>query len=78
MAHHPTDDARPRAALPVDRSFVVQLRADADVGGGVVTGRIEHVTSGVATHFESVEQLIAWMRDVVGRPGAQGREKEGP
>jgi hypothetical protein len=35
------------------------------------------VTSGAATLFESGEQLIAWMCDVVGRTGAQGREKEG-
>jgi hypothetical protein len=42
---------------------VVQLRADADLQRGVVRGRVEHVVSGVAALFDSVEQLLAQMRD---------------
>ena len=72
MAHHRnqkgfTTDGRPRAPLPVERAFVVQLRADADLGEGAVSGRIEHVSSGAAALFESVEQLLAWMREAVAR-----------
>lgn len=56
-----------RATLPAERAFVVQLRADADPAGGVVRGRIEHVVSGAASLFDSVEQLVDWMSDVVAR-----------
>ncbi|MBX3027833.1 hypothetical protein KF840_23305 [bacterium] len=51
-----------RVTLPAERAFVVQLRADADPGGGVVRGRIEHLTTGLAAVFESVEELVAHMR----------------
>jgi len=62
----PTDEG-PRAPLPAERAFVVQLRADADLTNGTVSGRIEHVRSGAAALFESVDQLIAWMRYAVAR-----------
>ena len=66
----PTPETTPtsRAPLPAERAFVVQLRADADLGRGSVHGRIEHVVSGAAGLFDSVEQLIAWMRDKTTRP----------
>jgi hypothetical protein len=56
-----------RAALPAERAFVVQLRADADPARGAVSGRVEHLVSGAAALFESVEQLVDWIRDVIGR-----------
>jgi len=79
MVQHPTSkrwtsDGRPRASLPTERAFVVQLRADADFGSGTVTGRIEHVSSGAAALFDSVEQLVAWMRDAVDRISTQRHE----
>jgi hypothetical protein len=58
----------------VERAFVVQLRADADLGSGVVSGRIEHMSSGAAALFDSVEQLIAWMRDAVARTSTRRHE----
>lgn len=61
-------DAPIRAALPAERAFVVQLRADADPAHGVVSGRIEHVVSGAVALFESVEELVDWMGHVVARP----------
>ena len=64
----------PRAPLLAHRAFVVQLRADADPGNGTMSGRIEHVSSGAAALFESVEQLIAWMRDAVARTSTQRDE----
>ena len=54
-----------RAALPADRAFVVQLRADADPARGVVSGRVEHIVSGAAAPFDSLEQLLEWMSDAV-------------
>jgi hypothetical protein len=61
----------------VARSFVVQLRADADIRGGVVTGRVEHVRSGAAAQFESVEQLMGWICDTIDWTTAEGHAKEG-
>ena len=62
---HPHTAASSRAALPAERAFVVQLRADADLAGGVISGRVEHVVSGAAALFESMEQLITCMRDAL-------------
>ena len=53
------------SSLPVQRAFVVQLRADADPARGVVRGRIEHMISGSVARFESAEELIACLRDAL-------------
>jgi hypothetical protein len=45
--------------------FVVQLRWDADVEHGDFRGRVEHIVSFQATHFESVEELTAFIARVV-------------
>jgi hypothetical protein len=43
--------------LSADRAFVVQFRA-----GSETAGRVEHVTSSSATHFESLEELLAFVK----------------
>jgi hypothetical protein len=45
----------------ISRSFVVHLRTDADLPAGRVVGRVEHVHSGDATHFQSIEELLSFM-----------------
>jgi hypothetical protein len=45
----------------VSRSFLVHLRTDADLPAGRVVGRVEHVHSGDAMHFQSIEELISFM-----------------
>jgi hypothetical protein len=57
--------ARNKPSLPSNRAFVVQLRWDADVERGDVRGRVEHLNSMQTTHFESVEELIAFIARVV-------------
>ena len=49
------------APLSVTRAFVVQLRTDTAVEQGALAGRVEHVVSGQATDFESLETLLAFM-----------------
>jgi hypothetical protein len=44
---------------------VVQLRWDAAVEHGDFRGRVEHLVSFQATHFESVEELTAFITRVV-------------
>jgi len=43
------------------RSFLVHLRTDADIPAGRIVGRVEHVPSGDATHFQSIEELLVFM-----------------
>jgi hypothetical protein len=66
-----------KPSLPSDRAFVVQLHRDADVGQGDFRGRVEHLVSMQATHFESVEELLAFiMRVVTARQADDDSEKE--
>ena len=58
------------AGLPAERAFVIQLRADADLARGIVRGRVEHVITGTAAQFDSLEQLLGCMREVVARRSA--------
>lgn len=51
--------------LPVQRAFVVQLHATAVVAPGQLTGRVEHVLSGQAAHFQSLDELLAFMARVL-------------
>jgi hypothetical protein len=43
------------------RSFVVQFHADASVNDRRLAGRVEHLRSGDAVHFESLEDLLRFM-----------------
>ena len=52
-------------SLPTRRAFVVQLHADAQVEQGHFKGRVEHLVSHQATHFESLEELVAFIVQVV-------------
>lgn len=77
-----SDPATKHASLPADRAFVVQIRADVDLASGEIRGRVEHVTSGNAAVFESVEQLVRSMRAVAGgrrssRPMARRSSQNG-
>ena len=58
----PADNSAP---LSVTRAFVVQFRADTAVEQGYLAGRVEHVVSGQATDFESLETLLAFMARVL-------------
>jgi len=68
MAGDPVD----RPAINLDheactnRAFVVQLRLDADPARGIFRGRIQHVRSGDAAHFDSLEELARFIACRVG------------
>ena len=53
--------------LPVHRAFVVQLYATAAVDDGRVAGRVEHVVTGQATHFPSLEALLDFIATILRR-----------
>jgi hypothetical protein len=70
--------------LPIHRAFVVQLYATTDIDGGQVAGRVEHVVSGQATHFPSLDVLLAFITTILRRehpdaerPGAKPETGQG-
>ena len=58
-----------RTALPANRSIVLQFRADADLSSDDMAGRVEHVTSGRAERFESMDELMAFLAHVLSSSG---------
>lgn len=52
---------RNQPSLPARKAFVVQLHADAQVEHGHFKGRVEHLVSHQAAHFESLEELLTFI-----------------
>ena len=53
------------AHLSVHWAFVVQFQSDTAVEQGHLAGRVEHIISGQATAFQSLETLLAFMARVL-------------
>lgn len=51
--------------LPSNRAFVVQFRVGTADGSDDRSGRVEHLTSGQAARFASLEELLAFMARVL-------------
>ncbi|MGH7320376.1 MAG: hypothetical protein ACRELA_12230 [Candidatus Rokuibacteriota bacterium] len=71
--------------LSVGRAFVVHFRDDVNPAAKRVQGRVEHVVSGEAARFRSLEELLAFVgRRLRARasepppPGSQGPVARGP
>jgi hypothetical protein len=64
------DPAAPPVSLSPHRAFVVQFRAEANGAAGHVVGRVEHVVSGQATTFDTVDALLAFIARVLAERGA--------
>jgi hypothetical protein len=60
--------------LSVTRAFVVQFQSDTAIEQGYLAGRVEHVVSGQATHFQSLESLLAFIAQVLRAAGARTTE----
>jgi len=43
----------------------VHFRVNSDVAQGRIAGRVEHVVSGQTTHFASLEELLAFIAQVL-------------
>jgi hypothetical protein len=54
--------ARP---LPAQRAFVVQFTAQTNVELGRFAGRVEHVMSGHARRFQTLEELVACLAQML-------------
>lgn len=53
------------AHLSVHRAFVVQFHSDTAVEQGHPAGRVEHVVSGQAADFQSLDTLLAFIAQVL-------------
>jgi hypothetical protein len=72
MAKDPAAPGAPDAPLyPSDYAFVIALRRDADVVHGQFAGRVEHMSSGRAASFASVDVLLEFMRRAAGEDPAR-------
>ena len=56
---------RNQPCLPTKRAFVVQVHAEVRVEEEDFKGRVEHIASGQATHFQSLEELRAFLVKVL-------------
>jgi hypothetical protein len=61
--------------MPTQRAFVIQFRPEADVKQGRFEGRVEHVASGQAAHFHSLDELLAFLARVLTDVHAEPPEK---
>ena len=61
--------------LSPHKAFVVQLRENTDVERGHWAGRVEHVTSGQAAHFQSLDELLAFVARVLAAPATQAPDE---
>ena len=71
MPPHPTETA----PLSAHWAFVVHFRTDTDITQGRITGRVEHVVSGQSTHFDSLEELLAFVARVLASVRAPPRRR---
>ena len=58
-------ESRGQTPLSPHWAFVVQFRAETDVEQGRFAGRVEHVVTGQATPFQSLEELLAFIARVL-------------
>lgn len=62
-------------SLPRQRAFVVQLQARAEATPERFAGRVEHVASGLATHFHSLDGFVAFVARVLGDAPARPEQE---
>lgn len=52
---------RSHGPFPIQHAFVVQFAAETTLNATDITGRVEHLVSGQAIRFQSLETLFAFM-----------------
>jgi hypothetical protein len=65
-----------QSAYPTQRAFVVQIHAEADVAQGKGRGRVEHIVSGQATHFATIEALVRFIEQSLASTTKNSRASE--
>ena len=59
----------------IHRAFVVRLYGDSEEADGRICGLVEHVVSGLASEFQSIDELVRFMRRVVATRGRTRAEE---
>lgn len=59
------ESAGEASPLSPHRAFVVQFRRDTGKELGYFAGRVEHMTSGQAARFQSIEELTTFLTRVL-------------
>ena len=59
------DTSARRPAFSPSRAFVVQFRDETQIEDGRIVGRVEHVVTGQASHFESIDALLAFLAQIL-------------
>lgn len=57
------------------RAFVVQFQAETDAEHGHFAGRVEHMVSGQAVRFQSLEELLMFIAQVLAQVRTQRPEE---
>ncbi len=70
--HTPVPRPSPKS---VHRAFVVQFGTETNVPDGRIAGRVEHVSSGQATEFHSLADLLAFIARLLAQ-APQQRENQ--
>jgi hypothetical protein len=60
-----------------ERSFVVQFGRETAVDVGRLVGRVEHVVSRKVARFQSLDELVAFMMEVL-REASGGTDRDTP
>ena len=60
------DQKELRGRLTADRTFVIQFRERTDGSHDWMDGRIEHISSGRALLFHDQEDLLGFLKEVLG------------
>lgn len=50
------------SSLPLDRAFVIQFGSETAPAQDLFEGRVEHIRSGQALHFQSLPELLAFVK----------------
>jgi hypothetical protein len=61
-----TQDIGTNPTLSAHRAFVVQIHAETRVEAGGLVGCVEHVVSGRAARFRSLDALLAFLARILG------------
>ena len=69
-----SDSSTPLSPLSPQWAFVVQFRAETAVAAGQLVGRVEHVVSGQATTFATLDALLAFLACRLAEGGAEPLE----
>ena len=54
-----------RPAFAPEQAFVVHFRHETDVDTGCMVGRVEHVVSRKRARFQSLDELVSFMTEVL-------------